>query len=286
MEQDESGFLAPLQSNQIPESGLELEGMVRALGDKFLSHPGFAWKDTGFEVLHADWPAYPVAHGLWPALQTFAEFPLGTRFWNLDQIDQSTLFFVGDKRPTDAFAPHFLHVAVWDDDLRVCNRRGYVAGIQDNEGTDLYFPDGPMTLTEEGAHASLIRELTQDVDATLLSKVEDHLYSKQYGTAVREAAICVEMKMRQAVNSPLYGMQLVDHCFKDGGMLVPWNLVNFHRLGLRTVFQAYFKYTRNEYAHDFPQPDVVTGCRLVRRSGDLMRVLKILTAMLNLPHKK
>jgi hypothetical protein len=164
-------------------------------------------------------------------------FPLGTRFWSLDQIDQCTLFIVGRKPGTDAFESHFLHVAVWDDDLRVCNRRGYVAGIQD-EGTYLYFPAGAMTLTEEGAHASLIRELARDVDAALLSQIEDHLYSRRYDTAVREAAICVELAMRHATNSTLHGMGLVDHWFGNRGVLVPPNPANSHRLGLRAVWCA------------------------------------------------
>ena len=249
--------------------------MVLALAAKFRSHPGFMWTDVGFEVLHADWPAYPIGHGLRPALQTLAEFPFGTRFWKLDQIDKCCLFIVGRKPDNDAFASHLFHVAVWDDDLRDCGRRGYVGGIQD-EGTHFYFPDGAITLTDNGAQAVLIHELTRDVDTDLLSKIEGHLFSKQYDTAAREAAICVELAMRRATNSSLHGMQLVDHCFGNRGVWIPSSLPNNLRLGLRTMFRTYFSYVRNEYAHDFPPTDAITACRIVRRSGDLIRLLEVL----------
>ena len=273
--QDESRFLAPQSSDQIQKSIPELEGLITTFAASFSSHPGFMLTDVGFEVLHADWPAYPIGHGLRPALQTLAEFPFGTRFWELDQIDQCCLFIVGHKPDDNAFASHFFHVAVWNDDLRDCGRRGYVAGIQD-EGTHFYFPDGAMTLTGRGAQAALIHELTRDVAADLLAKIESHLFSEQYDTAVREVTICVELAMRCATNSSLHGMHLVDHCFGKQGVLVPSSLPNNLRLGLRTMFRTYFSYVRNEYAHEFPPTDAVTACRIVRRSGDLIRVLEVL----------
>lgn len=274
-EQSESAGLESSRNRGVSEAGRGLEEMVETLAHNFLSHPGFMWTPAGFDLLHADWPAYPLGHGLRPALQSLGEFPVGTRFYQLDKIDQSTLFIVGRKPVKDAFAPHFLHLAVWDADIRECSRRGFVDGVED-DGTFLRFPEGAMTLTPEGARAALIQELTRDVDPGLLATVEGLLYAGRYDSAVREAAIYVELALRQATRSNLHGMALVDQGFGDRGLLVPEDLPNAHRLALRSMFRAYFAYVRNEYAHDFPPTDAVTACRLVRRSGGLIRALSAL----------
>src|SRR5262249_35060443 len=55
----------------------------------------------GFEILHADWPAYPRGHGIRSTLNALAEYPRNTRFFPIDNIDQCTLFAVGEKPKQD-----------------------------------------------------------------------------------------------------------------------------------------------------------------------------------------
>jgi hypothetical protein len=50
-------------------------------------HRGFMWTKGGFEVLHANWSAYPPGRGLEQALATLADFPPGTIFYGVDTID-------------------------------------------------------------------------------------------------------------------------------------------------------------------------------------------------------
>ena len=159
-----------------------------------------------------------------------------------------------------------LHIAVWDDDLRECSARGYVRGAE----------DGSVVLTPEGAHAALITELTAGVHEDLLAELEDHLYDRRYDTAVREAAIRVELALRTASGRAAHGQALIEQCFGENGALVPRRLSNADRLALRSAFRSYFAYVRNEYAHNIPQTDLLTACRLVRRSSDLLRAVEIL----------
>jgi len=44
------------------ETGDEWDTTIRSIAVKLSDHPGFMWAAGSFEVLHADWPAYP--HGL------------------------------------------------------------------------------------------------------------------------------------------------------------------------------------------------------------------------------
>jgi len=99
----------------------EEDGLVAAVRDiaaAFAHHPGFMWTESGFEVLHVDWPAYPIAHGLRAALYTLADYPTSTRFFAVDNIDACTLLSVNRKLQTNARNPEHLWVAVWDEDLR------------------------------------------------------------------------------------------------------------------------------------------------------------------------
>ena len=48
-----------------PESvSSSLEDLIPSLAEHFATHPGFMWQAVGFEGLHADWPAYPLGHGV------------------------------------------------------------------------------------------------------------------------------------------------------------------------------------------------------------------------------
>src|SRR5262245_29297320 len=90
---------------------------VLALENVFANHPGFMRCEAGFVVLHADWPAYPLGHGLRPSIASLAEYPAKTRFWPIDRIDQCTLFVAGDVPKKDPYNEGLFHVAIWDEDL-------------------------------------------------------------------------------------------------------------------------------------------------------------------------
>ncbi len=254
---------------------ISLEDAIDTLGRSFAGHPGFMWTDFAFEILHADWPAYPRGHGITITLSALAEYPRDTEFFPIDNIDQCTLFAVGEKPKQDPLGPQHLHVALWDDDLRACASGAYVEGVRD-DNEFLTFPNGSMRLTQKGVNGATVDALLGPALHSLAEGVLDHLHEARYDTAVREASLRVEVALRRASGLPDHGRRLVEKCFGEPGVLVPEGLTNSGRQTLRNVFHAYFKYVRNEYAHNLPLVDMLTACTLVRRSAALLTVIQAL----------
>jgi len=250
--------------------------LVQGLAQSFSSHPGFMWTDSGFEVLHADWPAYPRGHGREALLDALAEYPPGTAFFKVDNIDMCTLFAVGRQPENAKTAKTLPHVAIWDEDLRLGARRDYLDGVRD-EDEFLQF-GGSMTLSSQGEHAILLHELTLGIPDHLLDTVWDHLESRRYDTAVREAAVLLEVRMKRAAGSTENGWALVDRCFGPTGYLLPPELPNASRLNLNAAFRTFFSYVRNEYAHNIPEGNAVTSCRHIRRCARLLRTVETLAS--------
>lgn len=250
--------------------------LILQLAEHFNSQPGFMWSTSGLEVLHADWPAYPRGHGVRWALETLSQFPTETVFDVEDRIDECTLFVV--RRGTRD-ARTAIHLAVWDEDLRACAVRRWLAGISEH-GPAIEFSTNSIYLTSDGAHAALVQELTRNVNRELLAEVEEYLYATRYDTAVREAALRVEIELRAlASNDQLRGQRLVDHCFQPGAPFDRAGLTNAQRVNLQNMFRAYFTFVRNEYAHNLPGTDVLMACRLVARAGELVSVIRSLAGV-------
>lgn len=256
---------------------VSVEDAIAALGRSFSTHPGFMWTDAGFEILHANWPAYPRGHGAMVALSVLAEYPRETRFFPIDNIDRCTLFVVGEKPKDAPHGPQHLHVALWDDDLRACASARYVDGVRDDKAEEfLAFPTGYIQLTQKGVNGATINELLGPALDFTNASIIDHLHEARYDTAVREASLRVEIALREASSLSDHGRRLVEKCFGEPGLLVPKGLTNPPRQTLRNVFHGYFKYVRNEYAHSLPPVDMLTACTLVRRSAALLTVIQVM----------
>jgi len=95
------------------------------------NHPGYlGWTSKGVIAIHADWPAYAVKHGWRYALMTLGQFPGGTSFRVIDDIDQCFLFIVGlPDDVDDKFDERHFHVALWHEDALELSNQGYVSGV-------------------------------------------------------------------------------------------------------------------------------------------------------------
>jgi len=164
----------------------ELEKAIDLLASSFTDHPGFMWTNTGFEVLHADWPAYPNGHGYKQVLAALADFPADTNFYPVDNIDRCTLFVAGKMPKKDPYHKDLYHVAIWDEDLRECASREFIEGVGIGREYIEYLL-GYISVSPTGMHAILINELTYDINPALISQVEDLLYLHHYDDAVRRA---------------------------------------------------------------------------------------------------
>jgi hypothetical protein len=88
--------------------------------ETLLDHPGFVgFTSRGVSAIHADWPIYPVDHGVANALRGLASYPLGTRFRLIDDIDRCALLVAEDFLipNTEVSDSRNWHVAVWHEDL-------------------------------------------------------------------------------------------------------------------------------------------------------------------------
>lgn len=95
------------------------------------NHPGFlGLMSDGIIAIHADWPAYPMKIGYKNALLTLGQFPEGTVFHQIDDIDRCLLLFVGDPtKVTDPTSDNYLQVAIWHEDLLDLEENGCATGI-------------------------------------------------------------------------------------------------------------------------------------------------------------
>ncbi|WP_262391881.1 hypothetical protein [Nocardiopsis sp. CNR-923] len=100
------------------------------------AHPG--WFGSGYGgssgtltlAIHADWPAYPCAPGGLHGLFDLAQFPEGTLFDPIDDIDRCVLFVAykydpkKPDRPKDPFSVDAYQVAIWHEDLLSLQEQG------------------------------------------------------------------------------------------------------------------------------------------------------------------
>jgi len=229
-----------------PEDPIALA--IERLAGKFVDHPGFMWTRSGFEVLHAKWPAYPIGHGRRAALYTLAEYPPDTRFFRVDNIDRCTLMSVGRRLAPASAGPEHLFVAVWDDDLRDLSRAGLIEGLSHLDADFLYFPQEYVELTPRAAHLALIYELTAGLHPRILDRVDELLEIDRCDAAVREASVVLEEALGALVTRPKsHGKRLIDQVFQQVGNQLP--LPNAKRIQLKAEFLRFFAYVRNEFAH-------------------------------------
>jgi hypothetical protein len=100
------------------------------MANKISNHPGYlGWTSQGVLLIHADWPAYATEHGVGYSLLSLGQFPQGSMFTLLDDIDQCFLFVWGAVASrAEGIADHRFHVALWHDDVRALADAGYLAG--------------------------------------------------------------------------------------------------------------------------------------------------------------
>lgn len=113
------------EKSKAPESG------------SITDHPGWfgAGYGGGIMAIHADWPAYPCAPGGGHGLFDLAQFPKGTRFEPISDIDRCVLFSAYDYdpkkpgRPRDPWSKDALQIAIWHEDLIALSKQGLIEGV-------------------------------------------------------------------------------------------------------------------------------------------------------------
>jgi hypothetical protein len=260
------------------------DNLLSTLESAFAKHPGFMRHEFGFEVLHANWPAYPLGHGLRFAIAVLADYPAQTRFFPIDNIDQCTLFVVGEVPNKDKYDDRLLHVAVWDEDLVELSQMRLLAGISvtwsaaEESARDFfldYHPDS-VTLTDLGHEIALFLELTQQAQSKLIDDLMPMILARKYDSAVRDAAVGLESRMKAILGTKSIGHRLVEECFGNDGDARLAKLSNADRLEVRSMFRRFFKYVRNEVAHNQVAFDLLSAAKMLNKVSILHHILDYL----------
>jgi hypothetical protein len=84
----------------------------------------------GIIAIHADWPNYPSGIGWEIALKSLGNFPLGTKFYEVDDIDRCKLLVNEDPQNLkDYYDYKHFHSAIWHSDLIELQRKGLIDGV-------------------------------------------------------------------------------------------------------------------------------------------------------------
>jgi len=258
-----------------------LENLLSSLEGAIVDHPGFMRCGLGFEVIHADWPAYPWGHGLGPAIVSLLEYPAQTLFFPIDHIDQCTLFVVGEVPKKDVYDERLLHIAVWDEDLAELSQMRLLDGLSvvrytGKEATmDIFleYPTRSVMLTDLGHEVGLFLELTRQSQWKLINDLLPMIIARKYDSAVRDAAVGLESRMKTICGTTSIGQKLVEECVGENGKLTHSKLSNAHRLELRAMFRRFFKFVRNEVAHNEIAFDLLSAARMVNKCSLLHDIL-------------
>lgn len=112
-------------------------------------------------------------------------------------------------------------------------------------------PKGYIQLTPFGV--SKINEPISsfEINSELLKRIEPLLYINYFDSAVREAAILLELKLKKINNNKkLFGQQLVDLHYEN--LIKKFNGTDSYLKYYRSLLRCSVNFIRNEYAHDFP----------------------------------
>lgn len=267
----------------------DYDALIESLGPTLMRVPLFQHAGTtgGFQMIHANWPAYSTGDGLVCAVSTLAEFPDRTKFFPIDWIDLFTLFVAEEKPTNDETSPTLYHVCLRDEDICELIHDGYVVGpnlIPNDPGTSDgchpiidYSPSGYLRLTDKGRHLAHVFDLTYDIEEDLLCRVRGDLIDSRYTDAVRRASVYLEERLREASGTEKFGQKLIDECFGEEGCLLPQAKCSLVvSLEIRAMYRRFFKYVRNEVAHGDPRFDIYETCHLLRRCSLLWKIVTLL----------
>jgi hypothetical protein len=256
---------------------------------------------------------YPAEHGPETALMTLGQYPEGTAFRVIDDIDQCLLLFVGDPRNlTDPFDPKHLHVALWHEDVYALYRAGNVGSLlgrsasqamrarEDNlldlarrnsrpwmcasieqiaaeleaeraaarasEDPENFFAmdwieqeqarvdavlmmhvDGiRVTPTGFAALRALLLSRVADMHPAIRERVQALVAIHRWDTAVREACVLLETRIKTTTQSQLYGARLIEQFTAE---LAP-RIIAAQLKVLRAELRTAFRFIRNDFMHN------------------------------------
>lgn len=263
----------------------------------------------GIIAIHANWPMYPKGIGWEIAIKTLGNFPNGTLFYEVEDIDKCKLLINQEpQKISNPFDSNHYHIAIWHEDLIDLKNKGFIEGVieksdyefemikfealkerfgsnleLDENGNIIFFINDkngklikikyhkpePEEDEEDGANKKCaiipngiflseigsleLKNISSKISLTeeLNALTQPLIDIKRYDTAVRDASLLIETKIKEYHKRPeLYGQKLIE--FHVGEVIKNNNnsnsaAIKCYRGELRTIF----KFIRNDFAHNF-----------------------------------
>lgn len=220
--------------------------------DKF---PGLLGYD-GIIAIHANWPMYPPGIGWKTALKTLGNFPIGTRFYEVDDIDRCKLLINQEAHKfKDPFDSNHYHAAVWHRDLIELKDKGFVEGVIDKSDYEfemIQFENlkrelgDSLKLDEDGNIIFCIKDNYGKLIETKYHKPEiDEEYFGFKNCAIIPAGVSltqngvkelnnlsIEISLIKEVDTltqPLIDIRRFDTAVRDASLLVETKIKEYHK---------------------------------------------------------
>lgn len=171
---------------------------------------------------------------------------------------KDNLYYFSDGTP----APYFNNFEPLNDDNSI--------SLFEETQDWAIIPNGFIEITETGQEAINNLEKKIVLNKDILDKIEPFLNIEYYDTAIREASILLEGKLKQLNSSNAFGAVLLNQHYerlkkKFGGK-------NYYLLYYRNFLRTAFNFIRNVYAHNNPDTDKKKGLNLLQLFSDLYEI--------------
>jgi hypothetical protein len=132
--------------------------------------------------------------------------------------------------------------------------------------------------TDEGFEACELFHLMEKYDHDLLVKCFELILDHRFDTAIREASLVLETRLKQIIGSTSWGVNLVNEAFGSKGKLGKRFTDDSKRQGMRDLMAGVMGVIRNDYAHNFRHPSRTQTVIVIGFIGTLLDRLNELTA--------
>ncbi len=204
-------------------------------------------------------------------------------FHCVDEIDGVATFGVGhyNELPQDAFDEYGRVKAKGYVDLKVGDvaslaQEGLISNVSVDESGVVEHDENGMHLTPEAITIYVLGRFFDQLDERLAYRCRSHVIGGVWDTAIREAMLVVETRLRDLSGSTNWGTDLVNECFGQKGVLASKFESDSKRQGFRDLFAGVMAVIRNDYAHNFRSPDVQETLAVIRLANLLLSKLDTL----------
>lgn len=190
----------------------------------------------------------------------------------LESIDRAGDFYTGnDANAEDRYQDHLIIDA---EDLQSLIDDEYIDGVEIIYDEDRYpwisTDNVGLRPTMDGLYAYFIGTTFSNLDRELVRRCEDLVVQGRWDTAIREAMLVVETRLRTLSGLSGYGVSLVNECFRQNGALSNRFEDESMRQNFRDLFAGTMGLIRNDYAHNFRTPGLFETITILRLAEMLL----------------